>query len=363
MRTGTADLPLHSGRTPRWLFNRMVKLAGCIVEVCLEEHGSAELLRRISDPFWFQAFSCVLGFDWHSSGTTTTTCGALKQALDPEEHGIAVAGGKGRASRKALEEIEAASQLFSFSEAKMNELRRASRLSAKVDSSCIQDGYQLYHHSFFLTEKGTWAVVQQGMGGRYARRYHWLSQALKDLVSEPHTGICSDERHSDVLNMVARDSREAREVSVDLVKDNPSHLRRYFKPSGQLTLDEPKAALAMPSRHELLAFDLSERSWTALKRAYEIQPESYEELLSIRGIGAKSIRALALISELVYGAQASWSDPAKYSFAHGGKDGFPYPVDRACYDRSIEFLRSAVQEARLNRDEKRRALRRLHQLL
>lgn len=365
-----AKLPLHGGRAPRWLFHRMVKLAGALTEAIVYEYGAKEFLNRISNPHWFQALSCVLGFDWHSSGTTTTTCGALKAALNPEEHGILVAGGKGRASRKTPQEILGAGDLFSLSTVKLDELVYSSKISAKIDNSCIQDGYQLYHHVFFLTEKGDWAVVQQGMNEstRYARRYHWLSDSLSNYINEPHRGICCDERHEETLNMTSPLSYDSRQTSLDLILDNPDHLKKYFqkKPPlefNQSSLDLFCPELTLPSHHQVLDTDLSPRDFEVLKKAWELQPESYEELISLEGMGPKKIRALALISDLLYGDQPSWDDPVKYSFTHGGKDGFPYPVDREVYDHSIATLKDALEQAPLDKKELYQALKRLGTLI
>ena len=361
-RTGTADLPLHGGRTPRWLFRRMVKLASGITEVLVYEYGREEFLRRISDPYWFQAFSCVLGFDWHSSGTTTTTCGALKMAIDPEELGIKVTGGKGSTSRRTPMEIEQTAEIFPLSSRKIESLKYASKMSAKVDNSCIQDSYQLYHHSFFFTEKGDWVVVQQGMNDRYARRYHWLSDNVKSFVEEPHSGICTDRFERKTLDMTANESEEARKISVDLVRDNPEHLKRYFR-RGQMLLTDFGKELVMPGHHPVLEVDIGRGGMEILKRAYELQPENYEELVALRGMGPKRIRALALISELIYGAEPSWRDPARFSFAHGGKDGHPYPVNRRLMDESTMMLKDAVEEARIGRKEKLYAIKRLRDFI
>jgi len=361
-RTGVAELPLHSGRAPRWLFERMVKLAGGITEAIVYEYGSEEFLRRLSEPCWFQAFSCVLGFDWHSSGTTTTTCGALKVALEPEKHGIVVAGGKGKTSRNTLSEIEKAN--FSLSSNSVKKLQYSSRMAAKVDNACVQDGYQLYHHCFIFTERGDWAVVQQGKTHElaYARRYHWLSEKVESFVEEPHSAICCERREGSVLDMTSKESKQARETSVDLVKDNPEHLRKYFRQRQLMEFCGRRVEeLHMPSHHAVL--DIGGKGMQILKKAYEIQPEDYEELVAIQGVGPKTVRALALISELVYGSKASWKDPAKYSFAHGGKDGFPYPVDRKTYDASIEILKNAVEEAKVEKKEKYQAIKRLHEFL
>lgn len=363
MKTGTANLPLHGGSAPPWLFKRMRLLAGEIVEAMVLEHSPEEFLRRLSDPFWFQAFSCVLGFDWHSSGTTTVTTGALKIALTPERHGIAMAGGKGKTSTKAPTDIQRLGETFSLSAEKVAELVRASRMSAKVDNALVQDGYQLYHHAFFFTEKGEWAVVQQGMNDSFARRYHWLSDRVKCFVEEPHSAICSQRHEEIVLDLTAAESRENQKATLDLVRDGQSHIKSF---RAQLSLldfgDTPRPApeLSMPRRHELIAScDIGEAGRKALQMAYELQPNNYEELVALRGLGPKSIRALALVSELVYGASPSWKDPAKFSFAHGGKDGTPFPVDRDTYDSTIQILHDAVEEAKLEKNEKCNAIKRL----
>ncbi|MFQ6137238.1 MAG: DUF763 domain-containing protein [Candidatus Hydrothermarchaeales archaeon] len=366
-KVGVVNLPLHSGKCPPWLFKRMKKLAGVISEAIVYEYGQEELIRRIADPYFFQALGCALSFDWHSSGLTTTVCGALKEALNAEEHGIAVCGGKGRASRKAPVEIGKASELFSLSTKKSENLVYSSKMAAKVDNSCVQDGYQLYHHSFFLTEKGKWAVVQQGMSGGYARRYHWLSDNIKEFVEEPHKGICCDRVEDIVLDMTSKDSRDTRETSLDLVRDNPDHLRKYFLPQKQrqLTefLEDKRVEFGMPPHHPVLEIDMTEAGMKVLKRAYEIQPESYEELVALKGIGPKKIRALALISDLIYGTEPSWKDPVKYSFTHGGKDGYPFPVQRDVYDNSIQTLKDAIEAAKLDDKERYHAIKRLKEFL
>ncbi|MFB3766220.1 MAG: DUF763 domain-containing protein [Methanotrichaceae archaeon] len=361
MRTGATDLPLHTGSAPPWLFKRMRRLAGELVEMLVYEYGPEEFLHRISDPYWFQAFACVLGFDWHSSGTTTVTTGALKQALSPQRHGIGVAGGKGRTSGKSPEDIQRLGDAFSITSRKVDELIRASRMSAKVDSVLVQDGYQIYHHVFFFTEKGEWAVVQQGMNESYARRYHWLSDNVRSFVEEPHSAICSQRREQSALDLTAHESNENRKVTLDLIRDGPSHLgrQRSLLDFGASKPNIP-AEFSMPRRHELLAtLDISKEGRKALQMAYELQPSSYEDLVALKGIGPSKIRALSLISELVYGASPSWRDPAKFSFAHGGKDGTPFPVDRETYDHSIRMLKEALEGAELDRKEKYEAIKRL----
>ena len=364
---GVAELPLHPGRCPPWLFIRMKRLGGAIAELIIHEYGRREFLRRLSDPFFFQAFGCTLGFDWHSSGLTTTVCGALKEAIRPDDLGVAVCGGKGRVSKQTQEEIQELADVFSLSSEKVESLKYASRMAAKVDNSCVQDGYQLYHHAFVLSEDGDWMVVQQGMRGQLARRYHWLSDGVHSFVEEPHSGIASDRREQSVLDMTAHESMDAREASLDLVRDNPDRLRALVREAEQASIDEylpcrqQMLTLVMPTQHQISC--LTERTMTALRRAYELQPESYEELVAIRGIGPKAVRALALVSELVYGSAPSWKDPAKYSFAHGGKDGMPYPVDRRTYQKTINIIENAVLAATVGQNDKIHAIRRLQELL
>ncbi len=357
-RKGAVNLPLHGGHPPKWLFTRMVELSGAITEVILEEFSSTEFLKRISNPYWFQAFSCVLGFDWHSSGTTTTTLGALKHSLDAGKHGIYLSGGKGAKSRKTPDGIKHAGEVFNLKDSKIEEMVNASRLTAKIDNSCIQDNYTLYQHSFFITEKGEWAVVQQGLNeeNKYARRYHWMSENIDSYLENPHSGISCNQKNKEALNMADKESKEAQKISVDLINDNPNHLRQYFKrKDNQMLLTD----FTMPEHHPVLDTDLSDREFEILKAAYEFQPENYEELILLHGIGPKKIRALALISDLVYGEPASWEDPVKYSFTHGGKDGFPYPVNKEVYDHSIATIKECVEEAKIDKKEKLKAIKRL----
>jgi hypothetical protein len=351
-RTGIANLPLHYGRVPPWLFERMVKLAREVTIFIVTEFGPEEMLRRISDPCWFQAFGCVLGYDWHSSGVTTTLCGALKEGLKglERETGLFVAGGKGRTSRRTPAEIENFGSAIS---ANPYHLIYASRMAAKVDNSALQDGYQLYHHTFLFTNNGCWAVVQQGMNevNRYARRYHWLGEAVTDFVCEPHAAICSQGR-GEVLNLVASESAPARTTITSIATEQPSE--------GILSDMKRIKTLDLPRRHSLSFQDIHpDRLSKSLFLIYERQPKVFEELLSLQGVGPKTLRALSLISELVYGVPASFRDPARYSFAHGGKDGHPFPVDRQTYDKSIELLAQAVHKARIDYTEKREALSRL----
>lgn len=353
--TGIAYLPLHGGKAPPWLFNRMVRLAREITIVIVEEYGPGEMLKRLSHPYWFQAFGCVLGFDWHSSGVTTTLCGALKEGIRGLEKdlGLFVAGGKGRVSRETPSEIRNWGNKLSLDP---EPLVYASRMSAKVDTSAIQDGYQLYHHTFIFTGKGAWTVVQQGMNdhNHYARRYHWLSEIVTDFVNEPHAAILSETR-GQVLNLTAGESSEARSTITEIATE--------LKPEKLITDLKKLKTLELPRRHQIEVNDLHENSLTKiLLSTYERQPENFEKLLGLSGVGPKTIRALSLISELIYGVAPSYHDPARYSFAHGGKDGIPYPVDRPTYDKSIEVLSKAINKARLTPSEKREVFSRLSKL-
>ena len=350
-RTGTAQLPLHGGKAPAWLFGRMVKLAREITTHIVAEYGPDEMLRRLSDPFWFQAFGCVLGFDWHSSGVTTTVTGALKEGVRGLERdlGFYAGGGKGAASRHTPAEITTACDRLSIDP---RPLVYASRMSAKVDSAAVQDGYQLYHHAFFFTPAGAWCVVQQGMNDAngMARRYHWLAAQVKSYVNEPHAAVCA-ERQETVLNLVAGESEPVRNASAELSRE---------KPDVVLSALRGQPALTMPKRHAVMVADVNPAHLQKiLLKTYERAPEDFETLLGIEGVGARTLRALALTSEIIYGTPASTRDPARFSFAHGGKDGFPYPVDTGTYDKTVEVLRAAVTKAGIDRSERVAALKRL----
>jgi len=351
MRTGSAHLPLHGGRAPAWLFPRMVRLSREITAHIVEEYGRDEMLRRLSDPYWFQAFGCVLGFDWHSSGVTTTVCGALKEGLRGTERdlGIYVGGGKGATSRRTPGEILHYCDTLSIDP---RPLVYASRMSAKVDSAAVQDGYQLYHHSFFFVPSGGWCVVQQGMNddNGMARRYHWLASTVQSFVNEPHAAICADAQ-APTLNLVAAESDATRTNSAGLAREKPGVVVSALK-------DLP--LLAMPRRHAVLVADVNPQYLDKiLLKTYERAPENFETLLGMEGVGAKTLRALALASEVIYGTPASTRDPARFSFAVGGKDGFPYPVDLETYDKTIDVLRAAVNKANIDRSERVKALKRL----
>jgi hypothetical protein len=362
-RTGTANLPLHGGKAPAWLTGRMHGLAREIAAIMIEEYGTAKFLARLSDPYWFQALGCVLAYDWHSSGVTTVVTGVLKTALSPQEHGVAVCGGKGKTSRKTPSDIQSAGEKWGFPQETIDKLAYASRMTAKVDNTAIQAGYQLYHHAFLVTEDGAWAVVQQGMSGqdRTARRYHWLSENTRDFVVEPHNGIACDIKRGKALNMVARASEDARKASVDLAKEPPKKLMRLIqsaaKPPNQASLQMWLPKSSGPWLQTQTALNMPRNiNWDTLSRLYEFQPQNYEELLSVKGVGPATVRGLALVAELVYGEKPSWEDPVKFSFAYGGKDGVPFPVERRAMDESIEILKKTVEEAKIGEKDKLRSL-------
>jgi uncharacterized protein len=346
----------------------MVQLSREIVVYMACESGVREVLRRLSDPFWFQAFGCVLGFDWHSSGVTTTVCGAVKEGLKNVDRdlGVFAAGGKGATSRKTPHEIASRCERLGCDP---QPLVYASRTAAKVDSAAVQDGYQLYHHMFFYTAGGDWCVVQQGLCDhtRMARRYHWLSESVASFVDEPHQAVCCDAR-TETLNLVAHENETVRRASAELAAQPPgvtlSALEKATPAPGRLS---PGGAatrlLALPRRHELLPeLDVaSPHLERILLRTYERAPADFESLLGIAGVGAKTLRALALASELVHGTAVTLRDPARFAFAHGGKDGIPFPVDRAVYDTTIEVFNNAINRAAVDRSEKVQAFKRLVQ--
>jgi hypothetical protein len=376
MRTGIATVPLDIGKCPRWLFERMKRLARAITFAIVQEFGPEEFLKRISDPIWFQSLGCVIGFDWNSSGLTTTTLGALKEGIFglEDELGIYICGGKGKTSRKTPDEIRmfGLTRGFDFYE----KLIYASKITAKVDSCLIQAGFQIYHHNFIFTKDGKFAVVQQGMNAKLqkARRYHWLSLKVKDFTEEPHSGIVSDVKLK-LLNLVARESRENKEISVEMVREEPKTFLRDIK-----LISEKSNSLMKQKRlpgfceveledvefyhHpvEKEKFDLKRLKKT-IEKAHFLKPENFEQLLMIEGVGPKTIRALSLVSEIIYGAKPSYEDPARYSFAHGGKDSIPRPIDRSVYDSTIQILENAIKKAKIEKKEQAFALKRLHNLI
>jgi len=359
MQRRLAYLPLHCGQAPAWLFARMQRLAAAITQTIVAEYGACEMLARLADPGWFQAFGCVLGFDWHSSGLTTVTCGALKEAYRRcgADLGIHVAGGKGGVSRRTPAEIAEIAERRSLP---ADRLIYASKMAAKVDSAAVQDGYQLYAHTFFFADDGAWCVIQQGMSEatRYARRYHWLARGDLDFVCEPHSGIDTQaapggQRCS--LNMVAREADASRRATVQVARLAPERVLREV---------ESGPALFLPRHHPVRAGDIDpSRLARILRTIHERDPQDFEQLLGLPGVGPRTVQSLALIGELIYDAPRCRRDPATFSYAHGGKDGHPFPVDLATYDRNIALLEGALRRARIDPNEKDRSLRRLAEMM
>ncbi|MCR8433449.1 MAG: DUF763 domain-containing protein [Candidatus Korarchaeota archaeon] len=370
-RVSTFELRLHEGKAPPWLITRMEKVAKPILELLVINFGTTELLRRLADPLWFQALSYVLGYDWDSSGVTTVTIGVLKGICTPDL-GLMIAGGKGRRSLRTPEEIVKIAQTFGFSESKTASLIRASRLAAKVDNAVLQDEHKLYHHAMLIDKNGNWAVIQQGMcpARKTARRYHWTSLSLKSFVIDPHE-IIGDVRLPIVLNMASSESINAQKVSLDLVKDGIESLKKDYSKLMRLAkrlapldkfLTNTPDNISLPGelRIKLIPMRLN---WEALNKAYEIQPSSYEELVEIKGLGPGTIRALALIAELIYDAKVCWKDPIRYTFAHGGKDGVPYQVNVKRMEEVAEFLESIIEDLSIGKREKLEMLNRLSRLV
>ena len=368
-RTGSADLPLHSGQVPRWLADRMTRLGAVITEAIVQEYGRDELLRRLAHPFWFQSFGAVMGMDWHSSGITTSVIGALKRGLTPlsGELGIHVCGGRGKYSRQTPHELAAIGERVGIDGAA---LARASRLVAKVDSAAVQDGFDLYLHGFIVTDDGQWVVVQQGMNDerRQARRYHWLSEGLKSFVEAPHSAI-EGRQQGDIINLTDQRADASRHAQIDLLKAlGPDRIAREHAKlrvqTGKAVEKEPDQPmlphLIMPAHHEVRPENVDARRLAGnLAAAADAAPTDFTELLSIPGVGARTVEALALVAEIIHGAPCRFDDPARFSFAHGGKDRHPFPVPLRVYDHTIDVMRSAISKARLGNDEQLAALRRL----
>ena len=380
MKTGVATVPLDYGRCPPWLFERMTRLSRAISIAIVEEFGPNELLKRLADPVWFQSFGCISGFDWNSSGLTTTTLGALKMALSGMENdlGIFVCGGKGKTSKKTPQNIEQWGEFLNFSLARIDQLVYASKTSAKVDNTALQDGFQLYHHNLIFTKDGSWAVVQQGMNplAKKARRYHWFSPNLKeisgkkDFIEEPHSGIASQVKVKP-LNLTAKASQKNRQISSQMVKDGPQTFLRdisliqkstkSLSSGGQLTLMEMPDLEFYHHPVEKEKFDLKRLKKTIFL-ANQYQPEDFEDLLKIGGIGPRTIRALSLVSEMIYGAKPSYEDPARYTFAYGGKDGTPFPVDQDTYDETLAIIEKGIRKSGISYREKVEAIQRLNKI-
>jgi len=350
-RSGSADLPLHYGSVPPWLLQRMSRLSLAITETILADYGRKDFLRRLSDPFWFQSFGAVTGMDWHSSGMTTSIMGVLKSTLNPlsKDLGIYVCGGKGNLSRNTPAELLAVSEKTGLNG---TELVRCSKLSAKVDNTAVQDGYNLYLHNFIVTTDGDWVVIQQGMdtGGKTARRYHWYSESMQSFLNDPHTAVCGINQGS-ILNLADTRADKARSGMLDLTKQ-----------STDITLKDVQK-LVMPAHHDVQRTDVDmKRLGALLWLAHDRQVNNFEELLLLEGAGPRTIQSLALVSEVIHGAPTRFTDPARFSFAHGGKDGHPFPVPLKTYDETISILENAVNKAKLGNTDKHEAIKKLHQL-
>jgi len=401
--SGHADLPLHTGTVPRWLADRMMVLGTIITESLVENFGPEEVLVRLSDPLWFQSFGAVMGMDWHSSGITTSVMYALKRGLNPraKELGIYVCGGRGKYSRMTPDELVEIADREGLSG---DELVRNSKLVAKVDNNAVQDGFQLYQHNFILTRSGRWAVVQQGMNGaeKKARRYHWYLANLRSFVEEPHTGVVGDNR-GQILNLTDSKADKARSSILEMSHEEPERMlkeiRQIGKPASQIILMQggesipvvstgsttelphqqelfPELAeqsaqpaqlqdqgrsIILPAHHEVREQDLDlKRLGGVLATAYQNQPEDFESLLFTPGLGPRTLQSLALVSEVIYGTPSRFTDPARFSFAHGGKDGHPFPVPLKIYDESIRVLRDSIEKSKLGYKDKSDCIRRLH---
>ena len=403
--SGHADLPLHSGTVPRWLADRMMVLGTLITESLVENFGPEEVLVRLSDPLWFQSFGAVMGMDWHSSGITTSVMYALKRGLNPraKELGIYVCGGRGKYSRMTPDELLGIAEAEGLDG---DALVRNSKLVAKVDNNAVQDGFQLYQHNFILTRSGSWAVVQQGMNGaeKKARRYHWCSTNLRSFVEEPHSGVVGDNKGK-ILNLTDSKADKARSSILEMSREEPqriiNEILQIEKPASEIILlqdggvtgvspvrrgSEQRSAsegetspslvpeqlelfpeltnersIVMPVHHEVREQDVDlKRLGGVLATAYENQPEDFESLMLTPGLGPRTLQSLALVSEVIYGTPSRFTDPARFSFAHGGKDGHPFPVPLKIYDESIRVLRDSIEKSKLGYKDKSDCIRRLH---
>lgn len=347
-QSGSADVPLYRGPIPAWLFDRMTTLSGAITEAILLDKGRDEFLRRLSDPLWFQSFGAVLGMDWNSSGVTTAVMAALKRSINPKsaELGLYICGGKGKQSLQTPAELVSVGEKTGLDG---QALARYSRLSAKVDNTAVQDGFQLYLHHFVVSTEGHWSVVQQGMNGNegVARRYHWHSAGLQSFVEEPHTGVCGESQGS-ILNLVAHEAKPVRSALMQIAHENPDRMLAEIK------------RVVLPMHHEVRAGDVNlKRLGGILYLAQEHRPTEFEELLLLPGLGPRTLQSLALVSEVIYGTPTRFSDPARYTFAHGGKGGRPYPVPVAVYDQTINTLRTTIEAAKLGETDRQQALKKL----
>jgi hypothetical protein len=350
-RSGAADLPLHYGYVPQWLAERMARLGLAITESVIIEYGKEEILRRLSDPLWFQSFGAVMGMDWHSSGITTSVMGALKRAVNPhaKELGIYICGGKGRFSKETPAELL---KIADNTGLDGDELVRCSKLSAKVDNTAVQDGFQLYTHNFIISDTGRWTVVQQGMhaADKTARRYHWHSDNLSSFTEQPHTGIAGINQ-GDILNLTAVEAAATKTAILQLTNEHPDKQLKEIQ------------KVLLPAHHDVRAEDVNlKRLGAALWLAHEQPPENFEELLLLKGVGPRTIQSLALVSEVIHGTPSRFTDPARFSFAHGGKDGHPFPVPINIYDEAISTLQHAVHKAKMGATDKAEAIKKLHEM-
>lgn len=350
--TGHTDLPLHGGKVPYWLATRMAKLGGAITEAIIEEYGKPAFLSRLSDPFWFQSFGAVLGMDWHSSGITTSVMGALKKAINPisDSLGLYVCGGRGKHSLQTPDELRALANRTGMDG---NALIRSSKLSAKVDNTAIQDGYQLYLHSFVVTSAGEWSVIQQGMNNYngMARRYHWNSTNIKSFVKTPHTAVCGVNK-GEILNLTASEASPTTKGILDISLSNDRNLLKEFS-----------RILVMPRHHDVRSGNVDlKRLGSTLALAHDQGVDSFEELLLLKGVGPRTIQSLTLVSEVIHGTPSRFDDPARFSFAHGGKDGHPFPVPTKVYDETIDILGKSVDRAKMGYYDKQRAIQSLHKI-
>lgn len=351
-RSGHADLPLHYGTVPPWLASRMAKLGRAITESILIEYGSQTFIQRMSDPLWFQSLGAVMGMDWHSSGITTSVVGALKKAINPisDELGLYVCGGRGKYSRQTPGELVKVAMKTGLNG---DELVRSSKLSAKVDNTAIQDGFSIYLHSFFLAKDGEWAVVQQGMneGTGYARRYHWHSKAFQDFLKEPHTSVIGHNQ-GEILNLTAKEADKTKSGILEMTKEKPNVISR-----------EAQRYVLMPSHHDVRAEDIDlKRLGSTLALAHETDIGNFEELLLLKGVGPRTLQSLTLVSEVIHGTPSRFSDPARFSFAHGGKDGHPFPVPLKTYDETLNILRTGLEKAKIGHSDKLKAVKSLSQI-
>lgn len=405
--TGHADLPLHTGTVPKWLADRMMVLGTLIVESLIQNYGKQEVLRRLSDPLWFQSLGSVMGMDWHSSGITTSVMYALKRGINPRagELGLYICGGRGKYSRQTPDELLA---LTNGTNLNGEEFVRTSKLCAKVDNTAVQDGFQLYQHNFILSDQGDWAVVQQGMNGatKTARRYHWCSADIKSFVEAPHSGV-TGENLGQILNLTAKEANPTRNAIVDFTKETPDRMLKEVQKIAQpdsvctfgyggsskvveakvdsqgmlfpeyadtgnprkvnLNIPRPQIIHAerniiLPAHHEVRSEDVDlKRLGAVLATAYENQPQDFESLLLTPGLGPRTLQSLTLVSEVIHGTPSRFTDPARFSFAHGGKDGHPFPVPLKIYDESIRVLRDSIEKSKMGYNDKSNCLNRLHQ--